>query len=60
MDSTGATEWHHNNNVKVRHHYVNYFGKTFLYLPLKVVVQSFLFLREGKKPRMNTLMENGF
>ncbi len=60
MDSTGASERHQNNNLKIIHYYVTYLGKTFFYLTLKVVIQSFLLLKQRKKPRMKTLMENGF
>ena len=58
MDSTGASERHQNNNVKVLHHFVNYLGKDIFSLSSKVVIQSFLFLRQRKKPRMKTLKEN--
>ena len=39
MDSSGASERHQNNNLKVIHYYVNYLGKDIFYLVLKVVIQ---------------------
>ena len=59
MDSTGASERHQNNNVKVLHHHVNYLGKNIFFTFIKSCDSNISFLEtQRKKPRMKTLMEN--
>ena len=51
MDSTGASERHQNNNLKVILSYVNYLGKDSFLSSIQSVSQSFLFLKQRKKAR---------
>jgi hypothetical protein len=51
MDSTGASERHQNNDVKVLHHYVNYLGKDIFFTFIKSCDSIISFLETKKKAK---------
>ena len=51
MDSTGASERHQNNNLKVMHYYVNYLGKDIFLSSIKSCDSILSFLETKKKAK---------
>jgi hypothetical protein len=51
MDSTGASEKHQNNNLKVIHYYVNYLGKDIFLSSIKSCDSILSFLETKKKTK---------
>jgi hypothetical protein len=51
MDSTGASERHQNNNLKVIHYYVNYLGKDIFLSSIKSCDSIISFLETKKKAK---------
>ena len=55
MDSTGASEMHQNNNLKVIHYYVTYFGKDIFLSNIKSCDSILSFLETKKKAKDDDL-----
>jgi mannosyltransferase OCH1-like enzyme len=58
MHSSGASERHQNNNVKVLHHYVNYLVKDIFFTFIKSCDSIISFLETKKKSKDEDPMEN--
>ena len=60
MDSTGASERHQNNNLKVILSYVNYLGKDTFLSSITTCNSILSFLETKKKTKMKIRIKNGF